>query len=99
MSKKALARAAGLLLALACGTAPGVVLAQDDVALTNAVQCKDFKHNGDGSWYAESVSLNYGPGGKKQMNFFGATIKKGQAKAGEPDLWAILNTKCGGAAR
>jgi hypothetical protein len=27
------------------------------------------------------------------MNLFGTTIKKGQAKAGERDLWAILNEK------
>jgi hypothetical protein len=43
--------------------------------------------------------LDYGPGKKKQMNLFGATIKKGQAEAGEPDLWAILNEKCGAAAQ
>jgi hypothetical protein len=89
-----------VLLAVACSAAPGAVLAQDDVALKNAVQCKDFKHNRDGSWYAESVSLDYGASKKdqKQMNLFGATIKKGQAAASEPDLWAILNEKCGTAA-
>jgi hypothetical protein len=44
--------------------------------------------------------LNYGPGktDQKQMNLFGATIRKGQAHAGEPDLWTILNDKCGAAA-
>jgi hypothetical protein len=80
--------------------ASGVVLAQDDAALKNAVQCKDFKHNRDGSWYAESVSLNYGPSkaDQKQMNLFGATIRKGKAAPGEPDLGAILDEKCGAAA-
>jgi hypothetical protein len=103
MSKNTLARPIRLaiLLAIVCCMAPGAVLAQDDVALKNAVQCKDFKHNRDGSWYAESVSLDYGASKKdqKQMNLFGATIKKGQADAGEPDLWAILNEKCGAAPR
>jgi hypothetical protein len=89
-----------VLLAISLCMAAGVVLAQDDAALKTAVQCKDFKHNRDGSWYAESASLDYGPNGKdqKQINLFGATIKKGQAAAGEPDLWAILNEKCGGVA-
>jgi hypothetical protein len=83
-----------VLLAVACLAMPGAVSAQDDVALKNAIQCKNFKHNRDGSWYADSVSLEYGPQGQKQMNLFGATIKKGQAATGEPDLWALLNEKC-----
>jgi hypothetical protein len=102
MSKSAFAAAIRLsvLLVIASAAAPRAVLAQDDVALKNAIQCKDFKHSRDGSWYAESVSLEYGASNKdqKQMNLFGATIRKGQAGAGEPDLWAILNEKCGGAA-
>jgi hypothetical protein len=89
-----------ILLAIISCMAPGVILAQDDAALKDAIRCKDFKHSRDGSWYAESVSLNYGPGktDQKQMNLFGATIRKGQAHAGEPDLWTILNDKCGAAA-
>ena len=90
-----------IVLAIVCCMAPRGVLAQDAVALKNAIQCKDFKHNRDGSWYADSVSLDYGSGKKdqKQMNLFGATIRKGGAAAGEPDLWAILNEKCGAAPR
>lgn len=74
-----------------------VVLAQRpvraaDVTLKDAVNCKDFKHNADGSWYADSATLNYGPGGKNQMqmNFFGTTIT---SKTGE--IFTILNEKCG----
>ena len=96
MSKNALARSIRLsmLLAAVCCAAPAT-FAQDEAALKSAIQCKDFKHNRDGSWYAESVTLNYGPQGQKQMNLFGATIKKGKADPGEPDLWAVLNEKCG----
>jgi hypothetical protein len=101
MSQNALARPLRLsvLLAIICCMAPGGVLAQDDAALRNAIQCKDFKHNRDGSWYAEAVSLEYGASKaeQKQMNLFGATIKKGKAEAGEPDLLTILNEKCGAA--
>jgi hypothetical protein len=63
-----------------------------DVALKDAIRCTDFKQNPDGSWYAESATLSYGPGGKQQMNFFGTTIKK---KA-QPDVWTALNEKCAG---
>jgi len=101
MSKNALARSILLpvLLATVCCTASGAAVAQDDAALKNAIQCKDFKHNRDGSWYADSVTLNYGPSNsdQQQMNLFGATIKKGKAQAGEPDLWTMLNEKCGAA--
>jgi hypothetical protein len=83
-----------MLIGIACCIASGIVLAQD-VTPKDAIQCKDFKRTADGSWYAESASLNYGPGQKQQMNLFGATIRKGQAKAGEPDLWTLLNEKCG----
>ena len=97
MSKNALAKPIRLsiLLAVVGCAAPAAALAQDADALRNAIQCKDFKHNRDGSWYADSVTLNYGPQGQKQMNLFGATIKKGKADPGEPDLWALLNDKCG----
>jgi hypothetical protein len=101
MSKTAFARSIRLpvLLVIACAMASGAVLAQDDVALKDAIHCKEFKHNRDGSWYAESVSLDYRPSKKeqKQLNLFGATIRKGQVDAGEPDLWAVLNEKCGSA--
>ena len=101
MSNNAVARLIRLstLFAVVCCAAPGIALAQDAAALKNAIQCKEFKHNRDGSWYADSVSLNYGPGNsdQKQMNLFGATIKKGQAGAGQPDLWTLLNEKCGAA--
>ncbi len=82
-----------VLLVVACCAAPAALLAQD-TTLKDAVQCKDFRHNPDGSWYAESASLTYGPGKKQQMNLFGTTIRKGHAKPGEPDLWAILDEKC-----
>ncbi len=82
------------LLIVTCAMAPGIVLAQD-VTLKQAIQCKEFKHNSDGSWYADSASLNYGPEKKQQMNFFDATIKKKAVKADEPDMWALLNEKCG----
>ena len=84
------------LLILACVTAPGMARAQD-VSLKDAIQCKDFKHNSDGSWSAKDVSLNYGPPGKQQqVNLFGATtIRQGKILAGGVDLWAVLNEKCG----
>jgi hypothetical protein len=85
-----------VLLVIACATLPGAATAQD-VTLADAIQCKDFKHNADGSWYAGSVSLNYGPGKKQQMNLSDATIRRGQAKGNAPDLWALLNAKCGAA--
>ncbi len=81
-------------LVLACATAPNIAMAQD-VTLKDAINCKDFKRNADGTWYAESASLNYGPGKKQQMNLFGTTIKKQAVKPGEPDMWALLNEKCG----
>lgn len=82
------------LLVVACGMTSGGAQTQD-VTLKDAIQCKNFKHNSDGSWYAESASLEYGPGKKHQQNFFGTTIKMGAAKAGESDMWALLNEKCG----
>ncbi len=82
------------LFIFSCAIAPGIALAQN-ATLKDAIQCKEFKHNSDGSWYADSASLNYGPGKKQQMNFFSATIKKKPVKAGEPDMWALLNEKCG----
>jgi hypothetical protein len=81
-------------LVVACAMASRSVQAQD-MTLKDAIQCKDFKHNSDGSWFAESASLNYGPGKKQQMNFFGTKIKKGPSNMGEPDMWALLNEKCG----
>lgn len=66
-----------------------------DVALKDAINCKDFKRSSDGSWFAESATLQYGPGRKQQMNLFGATIKKQPVKPGEPDIWSLLNEKCG----
>lgn len=82
------------LLVVACAMAPKIALAQD-VTLKDAIQCKDFKRNSDGSWHTEFASLEYGPGKKQQMNFFGTTIRKKAVKDGEPDMWALLNEKCG----
>jgi hypothetical protein len=84
------------LLILASVTAPGIARAQD-VSLKDAIQCKDFKHNADGSWYAKDVSLNYGPpGSQQQVNLFGpTTISQRKILTGGVDLWDLLNTKCG----
>jgi hypothetical protein len=84
------------LLILACVTVPGIAQAQE-VTLKDAIQCKDFKHNSDGSWSAKDVSLNYGPRGKQQqVNLFGTTtIRQGKIVSGGADLWAVLNEKCG----
>lgn len=83
-----------LLVFVCCATA-GAVRAQD-VTLKDAIQCKDFKHNADGSWHAEDVSINYGGGkNQQQFNLFGPTaIRKGQPVNGV-DLWVLLNEKCG----
>lgn len=40
-----------ILLVIACCATPGAVLAEN-VTLKDAVQCRDFEHNRDGSWYA-----------------------------------------------
>ncbi len=84
------------LLILACVAVPGMAHAQN-VTLKDAIQCKDFKHNSDGSWSAKDVSLNYGPpGSQQQVNLFGpTTIRQGKILAGGMDLWAALNEKCG----
>ena len=84
------------LLILACAPAPEIARAQD-VTLKDAIQCKDFKHNSDGSWSAKDVSLNYGPPGtQQQVNLFGpTTIRQGKILAGGVDLWGLLNAKCG----
>jgi hypothetical protein len=84
------------LLILACVAVPGIAQAQE-VTLKDAIQCKDFKHNSDGSWSAKDVSLNYGPPGKQQqVNLFGTTtIRQGKIVSGGVDLWAVLNEKCG----
>jgi len=84
------------LLIVACITAPAIARAQN-VTLKDAIQCKDFTHNSDGSWSAKDVSLNYGPpGSQQQVNLFGpTTIRQGKILAGGIDLWAVLNEKCG----
>jgi hypothetical protein len=61
-----------------------------DVSLTDAINCSDFTHNPDGSWYAKSASLNYGPDSKIQLNLHHTTIT-----AKDADLFAALNQKCG----
>lgn len=84
------------LLIVASILTPRIALAQD-VTLKDAIQCKDFTHNSDGSWFAKDVSLNYGPAGsQQQVNLFGpTTIRQGKNLAGGVDLWAVLNAKCG----
>lgn len=84
-----------LLLAIVCSAAASTVQAQE-VTLKDAIQCKDFKHNADGSWHAEDVSVSYrGSKNQQQLNLFGSTtIRKGQIMGGV-DLWALLNDKCG----
>lgn len=84
------------LLILACVAVPAMARAQN-ATLKDAIQCKDFKHNSDGSWYAKDVSLNYGPAGsQQQVNLFGSTtIRQGKILTGGVDLWAVLNEKCG----
>lgn len=64
-----------------------------DMTLKDAVNCADFKHNSDGSWYAKDVTLSYGRNGtQQQMNFFGPTTIT--SKDGE--IFRVLNEKCGG---
>ena len=87
-----------LLFISACSIAwllaAGPVRAQD-ATLKDAIQCKDFKHNADGSWFAKDVSITYGPGKSSQFNLFGSTtIRKGVPINGV-DLWPILTDKCG----
>jgi hypothetical protein len=62
-----------------------------DVPLTAAVKCEEFTRTADGSWYAKSVSLNYGQHRKKQINLSGSRI----TKDAQPELFAALNAKCG----
>lgn len=83
-----------LLLVIAGSMSPGPTWAQD-VTLSDAIECKDFKRNPDGSWLAEDVSINYGPRKSIQFNLFGrTTIRKGVPINGS-DLWTILTAKCG----
>lgn len=83
-----------LVLVIAWAMGPSPSRAQD-VALKDAIQCKDFKRNSDGSWFAKDVSINYGPGKSTQFNLFGpTTIRKGAPLNGT-DLWGILTAKCG----
>ncbi len=62
-----------------------------EVTLKDAITCSDFKRNGDGSWYADSVSLTYGPNNSTQSNFFGQTITRKTT----PEVFDALNEKCG----
>jgi hypothetical protein len=83
-----------VLLVIACTIGFSPSRAQD-VTLKDAIQCKDFKRNSDGSWFAKDVSINYGAGKSSQFNLFGATtIRKGVPLNGT-DLWVILTAKCG----
>jgi hypothetical protein len=80
------------LCCLAVAAVPSVARGAD-VALKDAVNCADFKHNPNGSWYAKDVTLSYGPDGKQQqMNFFGSTTITGK----DGEIFAVLNEKCGG---
>lgn len=93
MRKKAATRLP-ILLVIAWAMWPAPMRAQD-LTLRDAIQCKDFKRNSDGSWFAEDVSVAYGPGKSTQFNLFGpTTIRKGVPVNGT-DLWAILTAKCG----
>ena len=84
-----------ILIIAACAMAPAIALAQE-VTLKDAIQCKDFKHNTNGSWSANDVSLSYGSAkNQQQVNMFGpTTIEKGKTIGGV-DLWSLLNEKCG----
>jgi hypothetical protein len=82
------------MLLLTCSAMSAPARAQD-VTLKDAIQCKELKHNSDGSWYADSVSVNYGPGGKQQLNLFDTTIRKGSTEVAGLDVWQLLNEKCG----
>jgi hypothetical protein len=83
-----------LLLVIAWSMGPSPGRAQD-VTLTDAIQCKDFKRNSDGSWFAKDVSIVYGPGKKTQLNFFGPTTFRKGVPINGTDLWPILTAKCG----
>jgi hypothetical protein len=76
------------VLVIICAMAPAALAA--DRTLNEAINCADFKHNPDGSWYAKSVTLEYGPGNKTQTNSFDHTIT---SKDGE--IFTDLNEKCG----
>jgi hypothetical protein len=78
-------------VAIACALPPAALAA--DKTLKDAINCADFKHNADGSWYTKGVSLAYGPGNQTQINYFGATTIT--SKDGE--IFADLNEKCGAA--
>ena len=77
------------VLVVACALPLQLARAQD-VTLRDAIKCEEFKRNADGSWLAKSVSLNYGPGKKTQLNLFDTTI----TQKTHPDVFAILNEKC-----
>jgi hypothetical protein len=95
MFRRAFVSAKRLAIVMAC-CVPAAAMAQD-AALKAAIQCKDFKHNSDGSWFAQDVSITYGPGNSTQFNLFGpTTIRKGTPVNGT-DLWTILTDKCGSA--
>jgi hypothetical protein len=80
---------AGALVAVIC-TVPLHPAAAQDVTLRDAIKCEEFKRNADGTWYAESVSLNHGPGKRIQTNLFDTTI----TQKSHPEIFAILNEKC-----
>ena len=79
----------------ACAVAPELAWA-DDVTLRDAIDCKDFKRNADGTWYADNVSIAYGPGKKYHMVLIHSTIRKtkGPFDSHAPIL-DLLNEKCG----
>ncbi|MBV9863696.1 MAG: hypothetical protein JO267_16275 [Alphaproteobacteria bacterium] len=78
------------LCCLAVAAIPSFARAAE-VALQDAVNCADFKHNPDGSWYTKGVTVSYGSNGnQRQINYFGpATIT---SKDGE--IFTVLNEKC-----
>lgn len=96
LKKTAIAAIRSLLLLAIIWSATANIVQAQEVTLKDAIQCKDFKHNADGSWHAEDVSVSYGGGkNQQQLNLFGpTTIRKGQTIGGI-DLWALLNDKCG----
>jgi hypothetical protein len=72
------------------------LLAREATTLKDAIQCKDFKRDADGSWYAEDVWLSHGSGKNQlQLNLFGPTTIAKAETFGGVDLWSLLNEKCG----
>jgi hypothetical protein len=90
-------RGLSIVIVLAGAAASPVVARPTQILPLNTIDCADWVHNPNGSWFAHTYAKPFDLGTAKAVSAAGTMVYADSLHVGVPpiDVWTILNAKCG----